>query len=208
MSDNGTATSLLETHTAGAMVQFLDTVAEKGWINVSTAKAMKTASIQILDIEAGWEALDLRALDVEEMFERFRHLKRNAYSDDSMRIYKSRFAKAVQMYLTRLDGGDWKALAPTPRSHGRVSSAGRRSRTALSVASEVAGELLDVEVPEAPPPARAGQVPLMRFPFPLRDTVDVWLSLPRDLTADEAARLCGYIRSLARHESGSADASA
>ncbi len=38
----------------------------------------------------------------------------------------------------------------------------------------------------------------MRFPFPLRENLDVLLSLPRDLTKDEAARLSAFIGTLAR----------
>lgn len=39
---------------------------------------------------------------------------------------------------------------------------------------------------------------LHRYPFPLRDDLDVSLALPRDLTADEAERLAVFIRTLAQ----------
>ena len=41
----------------------------------------------------------------------------------------------------------------------------------------------------------------LRVPFPLRDNMTAWLTLPRDLTGEEAERLAAYVRSLARPES-------
>lgn len=45
-----------------------------------------------------------------------------------------------------------------------------------------------------------GAAPLMEYPFPLRDTLDVSLVLPRDLTEEEADRLSIFISSLARYD--------
>jgi len=46
--------------------------------------------------------------------------------------------------------------------------------------------------------APAPRALLHRFPFPLRPGLDVALSLPRDLTAEEAERLSTYLRTLAQ----------
>lgn len=190
-------------NTAAGLMEFLDAAIEKGWINVGTAKAMKTASSQILDVETNWRDLDLRTLDVNDLYERFRNLKRNQYSDDSMRIYRTRFAKAIQMHLTRVDGGDWKALAPAPRAAGPKATNGSKKKPEAKRA-EVAPEQRTASTAEEDnagmsEPAHPSAL-LMRFPFPLRDNVDVSLSLPRDLTKAEAARLNAFINSLARDE--------
>jgi hypothetical protein len=187
-------------NTAAGLMEFLSAAIEKGWINTGTAKAMKTASFQILSVEPNWQNLDLRNLDVDDLFDRFRNLKRNQYSDDSMRLYKTRFLKAIQMHLTRVDGGDWKAFAPVPRSGAAKPSNGAKKAVP---ATKPATEPKDV-VPQEDNGGMSEPAPssslLMRFPFPLRDNVDVSLALPRDLTKAEAARLNAFINSLARDE--------
>jgi hypothetical protein len=56
--------------------------------------------------------------------------------------------------------------------------------------------LLPAEEAELRAPRERGH--LYRFPFPLRDYLDVSLALPRDLTVAEAERLAAYIRTLAQ----------
>jgi ribosomal protein S21 len=82
--------------TGQGLIEFLDAAIDKGFINVGTAKALKTASLKILSVESGWENLDLRSLDVDGLYERFRNLKRNDYSDDTMRIYRGRLGQALR----------------------------------------------------------------------------------------------------------------
>jgi hypothetical protein len=44
----------------------------------------------------------------------------------------------------------------------------------------------------------AQKVSELRVPFPLRDGVTAWLTLPSDLTEEEAERLSAYVKSLAQ----------
>jgi hypothetical protein len=186
-------------YTGAGLVEFLDTAATKGWVKVNSAKALKTASIKILSVEGGWENLDLRSLDVDGLFERFRNLKHNEYSDESMRIYRTRLTQAVRMYVGRLDNDPtWRSYGPSPRAGASGSDGKKRPAKTASTVAETADET-PVESPSRPP-YTAPKAGLMEFPFPLRDNVDVFLRLPRDLTNDEAARLSGFIASLARTE--------
>jgi hypothetical protein len=195
-------------NTGAGLIEFLDAAIEKGWFNVASVKALRTATLKILEVESGWESIDLRALDVDGLFERFRNLKRNAYSDDSMRVYKNRFGQALKMHLARLNGdANWKAYGPSARSTSPSKSPSNAGKAAKgSPAAEVtlirsgSGAVLE-EGEHAPPyDAASGSVPLMRYPFPLRATVDVWLTLPRDITKEEADRLSVFIRSLAHKD--------
>jgi hypothetical protein len=86
-----------------------------------------------------------------------------------------------------------------PASNGG-KPAQKASAPATTVGTAIADARKELEGEDSvttTPPA-PGAVPLMRFPFPLRDAVDVWLTLPRDLTREEADRLAVFIRSLAR----------
>jgi hypothetical protein len=195
-------------NTGAGLIEFLDAAIDKGWFNVSSAKALKTATMKVFDVESGWASMDLRSLDADSLFERFRNLRRNSYTDDSMRIYKTRFKQALKMHLARLDGDpDWKSYGPSSRVSGPAKQGpnGAKSARKASVAEATVGastpaanNVVEEEDPSVTNSSTPGSVPLMRFPFPLRDAVDVWLTLPRDLTKDEAERLSIFIRSLAR----------
>lgn len=188
-------------NTGAGLVRFLDAAIEKGWFNVSTAKALRTASTKILSVEAGWETADLRTLDIDHLFDRFRNLKHNEYSDDSMRIYKTRFTQAIKMHLGRLDSDpNWKSYGPTSKGSSQRSSNGMSNPKSKASGAAERAEGVAPASPDstADSNARTDAASLMRFPFPLRESLDVSLSLPRDLTKDEAARLSAFISTLAR----------
>jgi hypothetical protein len=180
---------------------FLDTAATRGWMNGSSARALRTATHKVLSIDPDYEGLDLRQLDREDQFQRFQTLKRNEYSDGSLKVYKSRFNQAVQMYVARLQGDEnWKSYGPAPRSSGNGKPAkaanGKPKAAPKTTSSDPPDPSIDIQQPgppQTPPPVRQ-----IDHVFPLRDEVDVTLRLPRDLTSDEADALAMWIRSLVR----------
>src|SRR5260221_707213 len=108
-----TTTTPADPNTGAGLIEFLNVAAEKGWLNGGSVKALRTATLKILEIESGWESMDLRSLDADSLFDRFRILRRNIYSDDSMRIYRTRFNQALRMHLARLDGdNNWRSYGP------------------------------------------------------------------------------------------------
>jgi hypothetical protein len=188
-------------NTGAGLIEFLDVAIEKGWLNVGSAKAMRTASQKILSVDNGWESADLRSLDTESLFERFRNLRRNDYSDGSMRIYRQRFNMALKMHLARVDNdSNWRAYGPAASNRAANGSKNGKKPAAATVkdAPATSPEAPADDVDASVTVHTAAAMPLMRFPFPLRDAVDVWLTLPRDLSSDEADRLSVFIRSLAR----------
>jgi hypothetical protein len=198
-------------NTGAGLIEFLDAAIEKGWFNVASVRALRTATLKIFEVESGWKSTDLRSLDVDSLIERFCNLKRNAYSDDSMRVYKNRFGQALKMHLARLDGdANWKAYGPTARASSpskTPSNGGKATKRSPSAGTAVPrqglGAAFEDDEQAAAQGSASGTVPLMRYPFPLRDTVDVWLTLPRDVTKEEADRLSIFITSLARHDTTS-----
>ena len=205
MTDTATVAPA-DPNTGAGLIEFLDAAIEKGWFNVASVRALRTATLKIFEVESNWESTDLRDLNVDSLFARFRNLKRNAYSDGSMRKYKNRFEQALKMYLARLDDDpSWKAYGPTVRASSSFKTPTNGGKTAkrspsldAGIASVGLGAGLEDGERHTTPGLASSTVPLMRYPFPLRDKVDAWLALPRDVTKEEADRLSIFIGSLAR----------
>lgn len=197
MSDQGPAAD----YTGGGLIAFLDAAISKGWLNVSTAKALRTASTKVLEIEAGWEDIDLRSGEIDAMFQRFQNLRRNEYGDASLRVYRTRFGQAVKMYVARLDGdANWQSYGPATKGAGAGRSNGDSAAKPKKAAVKNTESAPKGPMDAPPETRRVESASLMRFPFPLRDDLDAVLSLPRDLTKTEAQRLAAFLSSLARED--------
>jgi hypothetical protein len=199
MSEQPTLTEPATPGTGADVIEFLDRAAERGWINPGSAQALRTATIKILSIDEDWERIDLRELDLDEQFDRFQTLKRNDYSDGSLKNYKSRFNQAVAMYRARLRGeSDWKSYGPA----ARVGGSSRNGKSAASKSTKKVpepGQKIDVAPPPLSGPQDSG-APSRRFiehTFPLVDD-DAVLRLPRHLTAEEARWLADFLQTLVR----------
>lgn len=178
--------------TAQGLVEFFDYLADRGLMNKSTATARKTATTKVLSIDEGWEDTDLRALDLDEQFERFTRLQKQGYKPNSLAVYGSRFRSAVHEYLQYLDDpSSFKAGVSRPAPKKAVVDDG--SGTSPPVRPKAHGTALPTD-PAAPP---AQQHKLVTYPFPLRGTgVMAYLQLPHDLRAEEASRLGRFVESL------------
>lgn len=159
----------------------------------NTAMSVRAAVSQILKIEAGWEGIDVRRLDADSLIARFRNLSK--LSPGSLATYESRFRSGLSSYLSYLDNPTSyqpKARKQSlPREPGPQKSPSGRRRTGGGGPVGAAERS-----PSLPTPVQAG-VRLVVYPFPVRPDVFAELKLPADLTAEEAERLCGFLRSVA-----------
>jgi len=188
---------------AAACVEFWDAAAEKGWFNSASARAVRTAFGKVMEIDENWRASNLRDLDLEEQFSRFRTLKRNEYSDASLKVYRTRFIMAVKTYLARNDDDpDWKTYGPSARGTGssnpkpKKPTKGSPRPASVTEPANPKDSAPRPSVQVAAPAAVAGNT--ITHVFPLRDDLDVQLVLPRDLTKDEAEWLGTLLMTLPR----------
>lgn len=178
--------------TGAGLVRFLDFAIEKGYLKTSTGQSMKTASREVLSAAEGesWEKLDLAEIDVDDVARRFETLRAMKFSPSSLRTYRSRFQKSLEMFREfTVDPAGWRPAA-TQRT--------RVKRSAEGPASEVTRNPESVAAQAA---AASPSVGVITYPFPLRDGVLVSLQLPPDLSKREAGRLAAFIDSLAIEES-------
>ena len=185
------------------LIEFLDTKGERGDVNRTTAKAFRIATAKILSVEsANLASIDIRKLDVPDLLERFANRHRADYGDGSLETYKSRFRRSVAMYLSWLEGdSNWKNAGLTAAGSKQQASrpahrAGARKQAPKTREPDAAAESRAIDLVDSRA-ATESITRLMTYHVPLRPDLIVSVSLPVDLTMEDAERLANFVRSLA-----------
>src|SRR5260370_29602790 len=177
-----------------AFVRHWDWVAEKGLMAPASARAIRAAVSQILKIDDNWESVDVRNIDVEALFARFRNLSKIA--PGSLAAYESRFRSGLQSYLAYLDNPTSyqpKTRKVAPRDDKATPKS--KNKPTADLPRAILGSTI-------PPPMTGTSTKLVVYPFPVRPDVFAELKLPADLTVDEALRLSSFLKAVALSEPG------
>lgn len=173
--------------TGKAFVEHWNWAVEKGLMNKNTAAGLHAACRQVLNIEDGWEELDVSQIDVETFLTRFQNLKGKKFRPKSLDQYKRRFRQALNLYLQYVhDPSGWKPKnsdRPAPRKGNGNGDAEPELRAAVAP-----------KIITTPIPAEAG---LVDYPYPLREGRIARLRLPSDLKMIEVRRLTAFMSTLA-----------
>jgi hypothetical protein len=189
------------------LLQFCDRVGERGDINASTAKALRSTAKKILAVvSADLAAIELRGLDVDDLLKRWVNLNKADYGEGSIETYRSRFRLVVAMYLAWLaDDPQWKVAgraAPkrsTTRSGNDSLTATTRRQGRPKPAERITDDLDDSSrssVSDIAADSRPAHR-MMTYDVPLRSDVVVRVTLPFDLTTEDAQRLKNFVDALA-----------
>ena len=112
---------------------------------------------------------------------------------NALSAYKNRFRTSLADYLAWLDDpAGWKPRLSPRRS--RSTNTDTKAASQTSSAPDTSGP--ETTGSKAVEPSVVSER-LIDFPFPLRDGVIGVLSLPSDLTQEEAARLGAFVKALA-----------
>ncbi|SRR6266568_3274444 len=168
-----------------------DWAASKGLLNRNTAHALKAAVTRILRIEGdNWESVDVRSIDVDSLLDRFENLAKKDYTPGSLGTYRSRFKKALGLYLSFLrDPRGYK-----PQGRERSLPADRPRATAQRSSRS---DVEDFSLSRFGDSLSTSSIRLVRYPFPIRQGVIAELLLPADLRPDEVKRLTNFLDSIA-----------
>ncbi len=167
---------------------FLDWVAVKGLMPLATVQARKAAVNNILDILSDEEALDVTALDLDQVMSRFGNLKGKNYTPDSLRTYQSRLGKALDDFQIYVENP--MAFKPAG-SQRRVSSAPKESSKPAGQAAQPRSVQQSAPVSVSPPSANI-------VPIQIRQDLVIHVQgIPFDLTRSEAQRVANVILALA-----------
>ena len=182
-------------YSAGAVMEFMDYMAEKGLANKNTATSRKAACSKMFSILDSAEASDVRNLDVDELAARFNNLKGTKYSPKSLQVYKSRVARALQDFLAfKADPANFKPAAAQSQKSKTSNKSQDSSQT--SVRGSL-GRTAHV-VPDAGVMGVVGNVRTIDIPIALRpDHVIVLSGLPVDLSSSEAEKISAVVKAMA-----------
>ena len=183
----------MDTLSKGNLLKFIDYAIQKGLVKANTGNGWKAACSKIL--EAFGHEDDLSAVDVPSEVLRYNNRHPGVLSPDSLNQYQKRVVLVL---------GEFGKFLANPTTYKGVSSRPSTNGKPL--------EKRKVEVkanPEAVPLVAEAQPSTHRhvtsavtetslmMPFPLRPTFFAQIIIPRDLTKDEASRLCTFIQALA-----------
>lgn len=181
--------------TGGGLLAFLQYLKNKGLMNPSTADAQAIAVGKVLEIEGDdWENASLRDINIDELLVRFETLRGSNYTPSSLTTYKSRFAKAVEMYLDYLESPS-AFKAPATRRARRSSSAQKAKPAPKPTMAPDSLPTVTVDEPTS-------RLDLIEYPFPLSTGTMAYLRLPRHIPDSDVQRLASFIRSVAVQDPG------
>lgn len=211
--------------TAASAIKYLDYLIEKGRATNGAINPLKIAFTKVMetiDGKDGWQAVQVRAVDVDDYMHRFGNLTLGKYSADSLTVYKSRVKKVVEWYIRFLDTPGW-----TPEIQRRNRSGAKSGIVGVTPAqptddmpvADEAGQSQPVQMSQAPatasrsvapatamaaPAAPAMAIPSsperVVYPFPLSDGQLVHISLPFNLGKSDAKRIGAFVESIARED--------
>jgi hypothetical protein len=171
-------------YSAEALGKFLDYLTEKGLLKQATAMSRKTAAMRILSVLDDADRLDLRKIDIDDVFNRFQNRAGSGFKPDSLATYKTRFSAALSDFLKWVENPAEFRTSVAPRSKGDADEAGtKKARSNLIGVSRRSTQ-----------PEMDGFV----FPIPIREGVVVKISnVPSDLSKEEASKIAAVIQALA-----------
>lgn len=200
----------MSTFTKAELMQFLDMVISKGWVNTNTGNSWRAAVKKILgDLP---DDTDVREVDLKVELLRYNNLNPGQLAPDSLRVYEQRAGIGIQQFiqyktdpskykppgrgLNGLKGDKSERPATLAKAKGISPSASESRPDAASQAGHGSGH---VQMrPMAVTASGFASDLNLAMPFPLRANYLAQVVIPRDLTREEADRLCAFIQALAQ----------
>jgi hypothetical protein len=186
--------------TKASLLQFLEMMIKNGWVNGATGGAMRTATKKILSVVG--DDQNVHEVDVATALRQYNNLHPGELSPDSLRVYESRVTRAIQQFA------EYKADPKNFKPSGRPPTNGKPAKQNGDAGKKKAVQVTPETAPSTPLRGSAHSSSSahaafatdlnLALPFPLRPNYLAQVVIPRDLTKDEAARLCAFIQALAQ----------
>lgn len=182
------------------ILKFVAFQIDKGLVNQNTGNARKAACIKIL--EAFGDDEDISAIDVRAEVLKFNNRHPGQLSPDSLNTYEKRVSATLDEFKKyRASPTSYKGVQGRGLGNGDKKDKKPKATTAVAPVQQEGGgafveALAPMQTQQRIATSAVTDTSLM-MPFPLRPTFLAQLIIPRDLTKDEATRLCAFIQALA-----------
>ncbi|CAI8879184.1 hypothetical protein [Burkholderia ambifaria] len=191
--------------TKSGLMQFVDMITSKGWVNVNTGGSWKAAVKKLLGDVADDE--DVRRIDVKSQVLRYNNLHPGDLSPESLKTYEKRVTAAIQQFISyKTDPSNYKAPSrgfsngnnakPEQKKRAEIKPAQASETSAAPGHPDQGKSDLDYGAPKTIGGTSTGAN--LALPFPLRPGYLAQVVIPIDMTKDEADRLCAFIQTLAQ----------
>lgn len=181
--------------TKSGALQFIQYAIDKGLVNSNTGGGWRAAFGKILE-EFGSDVL-LTDIDVPSEVLRYNNRHPGALSPDSLNQYKKRVLLVIQEFKKYTDSPTtYKGVLNRPSSSNKQN--GRKSTSDSKSLTLAPSDTPVVETPTQKQVTSAFTETSLMMPFPLRPSFLAQIIIPRNLTKDEASRLCNFIQALAQ----------
>lgn len=176
-----------------AVFRYLDNVTRQGILNVNTSGGLRAAATKLLEDLADEE--DVRNVDVEGMAIRYHNKHPGDLSTDSLRVYKKRVARLLKDFSQYTS--DPLTFKPKARSLSKSAAEKPTVRAGNSKIEKTAESESNTAASSQTSGNAVATKSLLSLPYPLREDFVAQVVIPRNITSEEAKRLCAFITTLA-----------
>lgn len=183
----------MDDYSKRALFDFLAMIVDKGLVNPNTGNGWKGAAAKVLEHLSDTD--DVRSVDVTQAVLMYNNRNKNVLAPTSMKQYEIRVVQAIENFV-RWSSDKMAYRGPSRQAIGRPDRAPTKAKNG-TVAKAQPGPTapMPVALPEHPHVISASELRLT-VPFPLRSSFIAQVIIPRDMTKDEAKRLCTFVEAL------------
>lgn len=175
-------------YSRAALARFIEFVVAKGLVHPATAQGWRVATAKVLEELSPTELQDVRTIDVESTFKQFLNRYPGRLSPASVGEYRRRVHRAIEEFVSWMADPGGYAFRPPARP---AKADGRRRLDAGSESGSPPTRPRQVDHPALPRPNN------MSLEYPLRSDLLAQVTVPRDLTVEEAQRMGAFLLTLA-----------
>ena len=186
----------MENYSKAALLKFLESSIEKGWVNANTGGGMKAACGKILELIG--DAEDVRNVDVQAAVKQYNNRHPSELSSDSLRVYESRVKKALEAFISSVSEPTklkWDNKQPNGAAPKKLAAKKKDADSEPSSVASLAGAPSGVIKTSSS--LGTPMTTSLTIPYPLRNDFVAQVVIPIGMTPIEARNLAKFIEALA-----------
>jgi hypothetical protein len=185
--------------TAQGVIDYLDSLVEKGRSRSGVVIPLKTAVTKVLQTTEGgasWGAVDVTTLDISDVMSRFKNKTLSQYTPASYDAYQSRMVRAIGWYKNFLANPGWVPAQSMARNGSSTTSKKPTGMPELGRTPVLSAN----DAPAAAQPVQ--ELDSIPYPFPLENGKLARFYVPSGMTKSDVDRIAGFLNALVIEKKG------